>query len=77
MTQMVLNISDRSIIPGLKAVLKRVSGVEGMRVVNEPQKRKSKREQFLSEFREAVGKAKNFKEGKTQFATWEEMMDEL
>lgn len=77
MTQIVLNISDRSIVPGLKKVLSHVGGVEKVQVVRKPVRKASRREKFLGEFREAVGQAKDFKEGKVAFGTWEDMMNEL
>ena len=48
-----------------------------MQVVRKPVQKASRREKFLGEFREAVGQAKDFKEGKVAFGTWEDMMDEL
>ncbi|MBR1468551.1 MAG: hypothetical protein IJ605_00320 [Prevotella sp.] len=77
MTQMILNISDRSIVPGLKKVLSHVGGVEKVQVVRNTAHKSSRREKFLGEFREAVGQVKDFKEGKTIFGTWEDMMNEL
>ncbi len=77
MTQIVLNISDRSIVPGLKKVLSHMGGVEKVQVVRKPVQKKSRREKFLGEFREAVAQTKGFKDGKTTFGTWEEMMNEL
>ena len=77
MTQIVLNISDKSIVPGLKKVLSHMGGVEKVQVVRKPVQKKSRREKFLGEFREAVAQAKDFKDGKTTFGTWEEMMNEL
>ena len=37
----------------------------------------SKRQKFLDNFRHAVKQAKDFKEGNVEFATWEDLMDEL
>ena len=36
MTQIVLSISDQTIIPGLKKVLGRIGGVEKVQVIKEP-----------------------------------------
>ncbi len=77
MTQIVLSISDQTIIPGLKKVLGRIGGVEKVQVIKEPKEKASHRQQFLDGFREAVGQVKDFKEGKMEFGTWEEMMNEL
>ena len=77
MTQMVLSISDRSIIPGLRKVLSRIGGVEKVNVVREPKRKPSDRQAFLGDFRHAVGQVKEFKEGKMDFCTWEDMMNEL
>ena len=77
MTQLVLNISDRSIVPGLRKVLSRIGGVEKVQMVRQTAQKKSHRENFLSEFRSAVSEAKDFKEGKVEFGTWEDMMNEL
>lgn len=76
MTQMVINISDRSLVPELKKVLGRMGGIEHIQVIR-PTTQPSKRKKFLAEFTHAVSQAKDFKEGKTEFSTWEEMMDEL
>ena len=76
MTQVVLNISDRSILSGLKTVLTRMKGIESIRVLKS-QPEKTKRQEFLGDFREAVRSAKDFKEGRVQYASWEEMTDEL
>jgi len=77
MTQLVLNISDRSIVPGLRKVLSRIGGVEKVQMVRQTAQKKSRREKFLCEFRNAVSEAKDFKEGKVEFGTWEDMMNEL
>lgn len=77
MTQMVLTISDRSIVPGLRKVLSRIGGVEKVNVVKESKKKPSVRQTFLGDFRHAAGQVKEFKEGKMDFCTWEEMMNEL
>ena len=77
MTQIVLNISDKSIVPGLRKVLSRIGGVEKVNVIREKKKKPSGRQAFLSDFRHAVGQVKEFKEGKMDFGTWEEMMNEL
>lgn len=77
MTQMVLNISDRSIIPGLRKVLSRIGGVEKVNVIRETRKKPSGRQAFLGDFRHAVEQVKEFKEGKMDFCTWEEMMNKL
>ena len=77
MTQLVLNISDHSIVPGLRKVLSRIGGVEKVQMVRQTAQKKSRREKFLSEFRNAVSEAKDFKEGKVEFGTWEDMMNEL
>lgn len=76
MTQLLLNISDKTILPSLKSVLKRMDGVEKVSVVRQS-RQASKRKAFLDEFSEAVREAKNFKEGKTNFGSWEDMMNEL
>lgn len=77
MTQMILNISDNSILPGLRRVLSRVNGVERVSIIREKKARLTKHEKFIKDFRHAIGEAKAFKDGKTQFNTWEEMMNEL
>lgn len=77
MTQVVLSISDKSILPGLRNILSRVSGVEMVKVVRDSSTKPTKREKFLNDFRKAVSSAKELKEGKTQFKAWEEMIDEL
>ena len=77
MTQVIINVSDKSIVPGLRKILSRVEGVEKVKVVKELKSPLSKREKFLKDFRHAVAQAKEFKEGNTTFSTWEEMMNEL
>lgn len=74
---MILNVTDKSILPGLRKILSRVEGVERVKVVREKSPKQTKREKFLKEFRTAVGNAKEFKEGKQQFSTWEDLMNEL
>lgn len=74
MTQHVLNISDSSLVPGLKMVLSRLGGVEE---VHEIKDYETSEESFEADFREAVAHAKDFKDGKMKFATWEETMNEL
>ena len=77
MTQIVLSISDHSLVPGLKKVLSRIGGIEKVQVVRESAKKPSKRQKFLGEFRHAVEQVKDFKEGKVEFCTWEDMVNEL
>ena len=77
MTQIVVNVSDHTIVPGLKKVLSRIGGVEKVQVVRERGKQPSCRRKFLDNFRHAVKQAKDFKEGNVEFATWEDLMDEL
>ena len=77
MTQIVVNVSDSSIVPGLRKVLSRIGGVEKVQVVREKPRKPSARQRFLGELRHAVGQAKDFKEGKVEFSTWEEMMTEI
>lgn len=74
MTQMVLNISDRSLVPQLKKVLGRMGGIEQIQIVR-THTQPSKRQKFLAEFTHAVQQTKDFKEGKATFNTWEEMMN--
>ena len=77
MTQIIENVSDHSIVPGLRKVLSRIGGVEKVRVVKEKAKKPTARQRFLDELRHAVGQAKDFKEGKVEFGTWEGMMNEI
>lgn len=77
MTQIVLNISDNSLIPGLKKVLGRIGGIEKVQVIKKPEQKESRRKKFIGEFTNAVGQVKEFKEGKMEFSTWEEMMNEI
>ena len=64
-------------MPGLRKVLSRIGGVEKVNVVREAKKKPSGRQAFLDDFSHAVGQVKEFKEGKIDFCTWEEMMNEL
>ncbi len=77
MTQIVLNISDQSIVPELKKVLSRIGGVEKVQVVRKSVEKQTKRQKFLGDFRNAVSQAKDFKDEKIEFGTWEDMMNEL
>ena len=77
MTQIVLKISDRSIVSDLRKVLSRIGGVEDVKVIHETKAPSSKRQKFLGEFRHAAQQAKDFKEGKVSFGSWEDMMNEL
>ena len=77
MTQIVLSISDRSIVPGLKKVLGRIGGVEKVQVVKAPAEKQTQRQKFLSKFSHSVGQVRDFKAGKVEFGTWEDMMNEL
>ena len=77
MTQIFLNISDRSIVPGLKKVLSHIGGIEKVQVVTKNGRNISQREKFLGGFREAVSQTKDFKDGKMTFSTWEDMMNEI
>lgn len=77
MTQMLVNISDKSIVPGLRKVLTRIGGVEKVQVLRATRPRPTRRDKFLSEFQKAVQETKDFKDGKTELNTWEEMMHEL
>ncbi len=77
MTQIVLSISDNSILPGLRNILSRLQGVECVKVIREKEVSKIKIKEDLVDFRHAIESAKEFKDGKTEFATWEELMNEL
>ena len=77
MTQIVLNISDRSIVPGLKKVLSHIGGIEKVQVVTKNGRNISQREKFLGGFREAISQTKDCKDGKMTFSTWEDMMNEI
>jgi len=58
-------------------VLGRIGGVEKVQIIKDSSAKASKREKFLEEFEHAVGQAKDFKDGKIEFSTWEEMMHEI
>ncbi|MBQ5982229.1 MAG: hypothetical protein IJL54_08695 [Prevotella sp.] len=77
MTQMILDIGDHTMIPELKKILKRISGIDKIQVIRDTNRKKTNRDTFINDFREAVGQAKDFKEGKIEFGTWEEMINEL
>ena len=61
-------------MPNLRKVLSRIGGVEKVNVIRETRRKPSGRQAFLDDFRHAVGQVKEFKEGKTNFGTWEEMI---
>lgn len=74
MTQLVITLKDQSYLPNIRRIVKSLEGVEKVSTKSTiPVKRKK----FLDEFRHAVAQTKDFKEGKTSFGTWEDMMNEL
>ena len=77
MTQIVLSVSDNSLVPGLRKVLGRIGGVDKVQIIKESTKKPTNRERFLNEFSNAVSHLKDFKEGKMDYCSWEEMMNEL
>ncbi|MBP3739096.1 MAG: hypothetical protein J6I72_08640 [Muribaculaceae bacterium] len=75
MTQIVLNISDNSIVPGLKKVLSRIGGVDRVHIIKE--KTTNKNDSFIHQFRQAVSEARELKKGSTEYQSWEDLMNEL
>ncbi|MBR6494991.1 MAG: hypothetical protein IKT22_07000 [Prevotella sp.] len=61
----------------LRGKVSHVEGIENVQAVRKSGRKVSRREKFLEEFREAVGQAKDFKEGKVEFGTWENLINEL
>jgi len=75
MEQLILNIKNKSKIPFLRELLKRMEFVE----VVEPKKHaaKTKKEKFLEEFKEAVEEVKQIKAGKLKGVPAKDLLDEL
>ena len=74
MTQLVITLKDQSYLPNIRRIVKSLVGVEKVRTKSAVP---VKRNKFHEEFRHAVAQTKDFKEGKTSFGTWEDMMNEL
>ena len=76
MTQLVITLKDQSYLPNIRRIVKSLVGVEKITTAK-PADKPATRKKFLGEFRHAVAQAKDFKDGNTEFGTWEEMMNEL
>ena len=76
MTQLVITLKDQSYLPNIRRIVKSLVGVEKVSTAKKTAV-PTNRKQFLDEFRHAVAQTKDFKEGKTNFGTWEDMMNEL
>lgn len=75
MEQLILNIKNKSKIPFLRELLKRMEFVE----VVEPEKTAThpKKEKFLREFRQAVHEVKQIKAGRLKGIPAKDLLDEL
>lgn len=75
MEQLILNIKNKSKIPFLRELLKRMEFVE----LVEPKKKaaKTKKEKFLEDFRESIEEVKQIKAGKLKGIPAKDLLDEL
>lgn len=73
MEQLILNIKNKSKIPFLKEILKRMEFVE----VVEPKNYTAKEKQILSDLDEAVAQVNLHKKGKIKLKTLQQVLDEL
>lgn len=73
MEQLILNIKNKSKIPFLKELLKRLEFVE----VVEPKKLTSKEKKILANLDEAVDFVNKYKKGGTKAKTINQLLDEL